>query len=135
MSFLDNLENNLKAMEGRDAMDSGGEEIKRRELERREALAAAPFIERLKEGPYADELFTEAARAGHSVRTKVDIAWLGSTLRLQARERKLELRPTPQGVVAVFLEDSREVHSTPVDLEGSPAPLIRELLGLDSKEA
>ncbi len=132
MSFLDNLENNVKAMEGRDAMEAGGQEAKQRELERQQALAAAPYLERLKAGPYTDRLFTEAARAGHRVRTKVDIAWLGNTLRLQARDRKLELRPTPEGVVAVFMEDSREVRSVPVDLDRSPAPLIRELLGIDS---
>lgn len=130
MSFLDNLENNLKAAEGRDAIDDLGQEAKRREIERQQALQAAPFIERLKSGPYTDQLFTEAARAGHSVRTKVEIAWFGTTLRLQARERKLELRPTPEGVIAVFLEDSKEVRSMPVDLDRNPAPLVHELLGI-----
>jgi hypothetical protein len=65
------------------------------------------------------------------VRTKVDITWLGTTLRLQAREKKLELRPTPQGVIAVFLEDAREVRSAPVDLNRSPARLVHELLGIE----
>ncbi|MGE5568472.1 MAG: hypothetical protein ACM3S5_05470 [Rhodospirillales bacterium] len=130
MSFLDNLEDNLKALEGSEVPDGAGQEARRRELERRQALLAAPYVERLKSASYTDPLFTEAARAGHKVRTKVDITWVGTTLRLQARERRLELRPTPQGVVAVFLEDSKELRSTPVDLDRSPAPLIHELLGL-----
>lgn len=117
-------------MEGQDGMDGQGQEAKRRELERQQALQLAPFVERLKSGPYTDQLFTEAAHAGHRVRTKVDITWIGTTLRLQAKDRKLELRPTPQGVVAVFLEDSREVRSAPVDLDRSPAPLVHELLGI-----
>jgi hypothetical protein len=128
MSFLDNLENNVEATEGRAVVDSKKDEVKRREQERRQALAAAPHAERLKSGDYTEQLFTEAARAGHSVRTKVDIAWMGTTLRLQARERKLELRPTPEGVIAVFFEDSKEVRSTPVDMDKSPAPLVHELL-------
>lgn len=131
MSFLDNLENNVKAMEGGEGvLDRKGEEARRREQERQQALAAAPHAERLKSSAYTEHLFTEAARAGHSVRTKVDIIWLGTTLRLQARDRKLELRPTPQGVIAVFFEDSREVRSAPVNLDQSPVPLVHELLGI-----
>lgn len=117
-------------MEGSEGLDGAGQEAKRRELERQQALQTAPYVERLKSASYTDPLFTEAARAGHKVRTKVDITWVGTTLRLQARERRLELRPTPEGVVAVFLEDSRELRSVPVDLDRSPAPLIHELLGL-----
>ncbi|HOK45395.1 MAG TPA: hypothetical protein PLA43_16245 [Bryobacteraceae bacterium] len=130
MSFLDNLEDNLKAFEGSEGLSSAEQEARRRERERQQALQAAPYVERLKSASYTDPLFTEAARAGHKVRTKVDITWVGTTLRLQARERRLELRPTPEGVVAVFLQDSKELRSVPVDLDRNPAPLIHELLGL-----
>jgi len=44
-----------------------------------------------------------ATRAGFSRRTKVNFIWLGTTLRLEARGSKLELRPTPQGIVAAFV--------------------------------
>jgi hypothetical protein len=131
MSFLDNLENNVKATEGAEGvLDHKGDEVRRREKERQQALAAAPHAERLRSSEYTEHLFTEAARAGHSVRTKVDISWLGTTLRLQARDRKLEMRPTPQGVIAVFFEGSTEVRSAPVNLDHSPVPLIHELLGI-----
>jgi len=49
MSFLDNLENNLKAMESLEA--SGLDDRKRRELERERSIASAPWAERLKKRP------------------------------------------------------------------------------------
>ncbi|MGE5645133.1 MAG: hypothetical protein ACM336_05015 [Acidobacteriota bacterium] len=129
MGFLDDLENNLKAMEGREEATAGNERDRaRRESERLEALAAAPHAERLRTGPFTGRLLNEAALQGHAARTKVNIAWLGSTLRLEARGRKLELRPTATGVVAAFLEITTELSSQPADLDGDPAPLVRELL-------
>ena len=129
MGFLDNLENNLKAMEGREEAGSGREQGQhRREAERRDALAAAPHAERLKSGPFTEKLLELATVAGHRVRTKVHFVWIGSTLRLEARSRRLELRPAADGVLAVFLEDGREIRSAAADLDGDPAPLIDELL-------
>ena len=55
------------------------------------------------------ELLKQAARVGFSMRTKVHIAWLGTTLRLEAREHWLELRPTSQDIVAVYLKGGEEV--------------------------
>ena len=46
------------------------------------------------------------------------MAWLGTTLRLEARDRRLELRPTANGVVAAYLENGGEVRSEPLDLAG-----------------
>jgi hypothetical protein len=128
MSFLDNLENNLKALEGRDEGAGLEQERDRRESERQEALAAAPHAARLKSGPFTAELLNQATRAGYSVRVKVQFTWLGTSLRLQARDRKLDLRPTPEGVVGVFLDGNTEVRHVPVDLDGDPAPLVQELL-------
>lgn len=129
MGFLDNLENNLKSLESReDAAEGDGRERTRRETERERARAAAPYADRLKNGPFTSELLRHVTRLGYRQRTKVHMAWLGSTLRLEARERKLELRPGPEGVIAVFLEDKNEVRSLPVDLEGDPEALAREWL-------
>jgi hypothetical protein len=127
MSFLDNLENNLKALEGREERDPG--ERRRRDAEQEQARAAAPWAEKLRTSGYTQELLGRATQAGYRQRTKVHIAWLGSTLRLEARDRKLDLRPTPDGVVAVFLEDSTEVRSQPVNLDGDPAELVEAWLG------
>jgi hypothetical protein len=129
MSFLDNLENNLKTLESRDE-GTNAENAKQRSAERQRALAAAPYAERLKSGPYTDELLKQAARAGHQARTKVHLAWLGTTLRLEVRERRLELRPTPGGVLAVFLDNGQELRAQAVDLDGDPAPLVREWLNV-----
>jgi hypothetical protein len=129
MSFLDNLENNLKTLESRDdAGQAATRDQRSRESERAAAQAAAPWAEELKKGPYTAELLRQAARIGHAMRTKVHIAWLGSTLRLEAREQRLELRPTARGVVAVYLANNEETHSEPVDLKGSAETLVRDWL-------
>ncbi|MGC9947202.1 MAG: hypothetical protein ABSF64_12605 [Bryobacteraceae bacterium] len=129
MSFLDNLESNLKSMESREERgDQNGRDAKVRDSERARAQASAVLAEQLRKGPYAAELLKQATRLGHAMRTKVHLAWLGTTLRLEARGSKLELRPTPQGVVAAFIENNAEVRSVPVDLTGDPESLVREWL-------
>jgi hypothetical protein len=129
MSFLDNLENNLKSLESREEGNESADQQRRaRERDRAQAQASAPFADELKKGPFTAELLKQSARVGFEKRTKVHVAWLGSTLRLEARDRRLELRPTADGVVAVYLEDGREVRSEPLDLTGSAEALIRAWL-------
>lgn len=128
MSYLDNLENSLKSLEKQEERDVSVHE--RREAERAKALAVAPWAEKLKDSRYAKELMDRAAEAGHRIRAKVYMTWLGNTFRLEAKGRKLELRPTPQGIVAAFVEDNNEeskLHG--VDLESNPGSLIEEWLG------
>jgi hypothetical protein len=129
MSFLDDLENNLKSLEsaaeGREALER---QERFRERDRAAAQAAAPWAEELKKSPFTGELLHQAARVGFSLRVKVHVAWLGSTLRLEARERRLELRPTPSGIVAAYLEGPREIRAEPLDLAGSPEALLRAWL-------
>jgi len=129
MSFLDNLENNLKAMESAEQKkDEAERRVRDRSAERAQALAEAPWAEELKKGHYATELLKQATRIGFSLRTKVHIAWIGTTLRLEARERRLELRPTTDGIVAAYLEDGEERRVEPLDLKGDPAELVRAWL-------
>jgi hypothetical protein len=107
MSFSDNLESSLKNLESRE--ERGGQNMrdaKQRDTERAQAQASAVYAEQLRKGTYAAELLKQATRRGHAMRTKVHLAWLGTTLRLEARGWKLELRPTPQGVTAVFVENN-----------------------------
>jgi hypothetical protein len=129
MSFLDNLENNLKALE---SLESGGlDDHKRRDAERDKAIAAAPWAERLKKSLYVGKLMRELTRAGFTRRMKVNFVWLGRTLRLEAMDQRLELQPTSHGVEAVFAE-----RTVPVDLDGEPDTLICEWLEiLDLKRA
>jgi hypothetical protein len=130
MSFLDNLENTLKSLESSEQGREDAERAQRkRDSERAKAQAVAPFAEQLKQSPYTAELLKQAARVGFSLRTKVHIAWLGSTLRLEARDKRLELRPTAQGIVAGYIENGQEVRTEPCDLTGNPEDLVRRWLG------
>ena len=129
MSFLDDLENNLKSLESHEeGNDEALRQHRARETQRVSAQAAAPYAEELKKGPFTAELLRQAARMGHALRVKIHIAWLGATLRLEARERRLELRPTPKGVLAVWIENNRESRTQPVDLKGQPDEILREWL-------
>ena len=130
MSFSDNLENQLKNLERQDERDpvAAGQSQKRRMAVRASALAAAPFAEQLKHGKFTPGLMTYATRIGHALRTKVNIVWIGATLRLQAREHKLELRPTAEGVMAHYLVSDKEVRKEKVDLNGNPETMARKWL-------
>jgi hypothetical protein len=133
MSFLDNLENNLKSLESQEEGKESAERSRRaRESTRASAQAAAPWADELKKGPFTAELLKQAARIGFSMRTKVHVAWLGATLRLEARGRRLELRPTATGVVAAYLEDGVESRSEPLDLKTDPADFVGRWLDAGS---
>lgn len=126
MGFLDNLENSLKNLEARDERDSSQHE--RLAEERARAAEVAPWAEQLKTAHYTKELLDRAAIAGHKIRTKIYMAWFESTLRLEARGRRLELRPTASGIVADFIEPDGSSRSRPVDLTGNPDALLSEWL-------
>ena len=123
MSFLDSLENNLKALESQEP--GGFDNNKRQKADRAHALAAAPWADRLKNGPYVKALMRDLTRAGFERRMKVNFAWLGTTLRMEALGERIELQPGPRGVEAVA-GDRRTV----VNLEGTPDTLIKEWLAL-----
>jgi len=127
MSFLDNLENNLKSLESREEKQDGREQ-RQREAERARALAAAPWAETLKTSPFAQELMRQATRLGFTRRMKVRMAWIGATLRLEAGEQRLELAPTAEGVEAAFFQGQERVENTPVDLDGDAAALAARWL-------
>jgi hypothetical protein len=127
MSYLDNLENTLKSLESRDERDPLIEE--RRKSERDGALAAAPWADRLKNSEFTRNLMDAAAVMGHKLRAKIYMAWLGSSLRFELRQRRLELRPTAEGIVAVFMEGNNAITSREVDLDSSPDALLDEWVG------
>ena len=131
MSFLDNLENNLKALESRDDRDPVAleREAAQRAAARAASLESAPHAEALRSGPFTDGLLTACRILGHGKRVLVRPAWVDSTLRLEAGARRMELRPTPDGVVAVFFEGGAEGENMPVDLSGDPAKLAERWLG------
>jgi len=126
MSFLDNLENSLKSLEAREERDPN--EIKRRDDQRARILAAAPWADQLKNSEYTKQLFDKAAAAGHRIRAKVYMAWVDTTLRLEAKGRALELRPTPEGIVAEFVDSTGQTVMEAVDLAGNPEALLEKWL-------
>jgi hypothetical protein len=126
MSYSDNLENNLKALESQQERDPN-EHLKRQE-QRNRVLAVAPWAEKLKESPFTQELMAHATRAAFGLRAKCYITWLQTTLRLEVREKRLELRPTPDGILAVCLENGSEVRSEPLDLAGNSEELVKRWL-------
>ena len=130
MSFLDNLENNLKALESREEKDPAKqkEEQARREAERQAALAAAPIAAALKTGPFTEKLLTACRVIGHQQRTMVRFTWLDSTLRLEAKERRLDLKPTAQGVEATFFIDNESTSQQMLTLNEDPEALARQWL-------
>ena len=140
MSFLDNLENNLKALESQEEKDP--EKIKRdrerREADRKSALLRAPHVEALKNSAFTSELLTQCRTIGHGQRVLVQFTWIGEGLRLDvkprrldAKAKRLELMPTPEGIVAVFSLDGKEIERIPMDPEASDAAaLARRWLGV-----
>src|SRR5579871_2485341 len=122
MSFLDNLENNLKSLESRD--ESAGAGDRRRNRDRAEAIAAAPWAERLRKEPFAQKLMQQATIAGRQRRIKVNLMWIDTALRLEARTSRLELRPGAKGITAVLMHGAEEVRRLPVDLAADPQALV-----------
>lgn len=132
MSFLDSLENNLKALEGTE--QTGLDDHKKRENERQRAAAAAPWAEELKRSPYTQALMQQATRAGFQMRTKVNLVWIGTTLRLEARDHRLELRPSAGGIAVVYLKGAAELKRDAVDLRGKPEGILNEWVAMLEKQ-
>jgi hypothetical protein len=117
MSFLDNLEDNLKALENREEKDPA--QIKRaqerREAERNAAILRAPHAETLKNSAFTSDLLTHCRAIGHGQRVLVQFTWIGENLRLDAKTKRLELTPTAAGITAVFSENGDETARAAVD--------------------
>jgi hypothetical protein len=128
MSFLDSLENNLKALENTE--QAGLDEHKRRESERRRTAAAAPWAEQLKQSPYTQTLLQKATRAGYQIRTKINFVWIGATLRLEARSFRLELQPAADGIAAICLRGGEELKRDLIDLSGDPDEILNGWIAL-----
>jgi hypothetical protein len=126
MSFLDNLESSLKNLESREERDP--REQQRRQDDRNRALAIRPWADALKNGAYAQKLFEQAAIAGHRIRTKIYIAWIEDSLRLEAKQRRLELKPTSEGIEASFTEPDGTSKTQPLDLKSEPEALLKQWL-------
>ncbi len=123
MSFLDSLENNLKALESREEKDP--EKLKRDQercdAERSEALARAPHVEALKKSAFTSDLLTQCRTIGHGLRVLVRFTWIGDNLRLDAGPKRMELIPTGEGIVAVYSLHRAEVRRAKLDVSTADA--------------
>ncbi len=128
MSYADNMENALKNLEAREEIDPAElRRIKARDAaEEAEKLKAAPFAEALKSGAFTQELLNHAVRIGFGHRAKVQITWLDTVLRLDAKQLRLELHPSGEGVLAKFFDEGREVRSEKIDLKKSKPEKLAE---------
>ena len=131
MSFLDNLENNLKALESREQADpeKTKRDQERRESERALALKRAPYASALKNSPFTSQLLTQCRTIGRGQRVLVQFTWIGESLRLDAAQKRMELTPTAEGIVAVMSADGVETGREPVNLDADdPAGLAKRWL-------
>jgi len=130
MSFLDNLENNLKALENLEEKDpvKVQRDRERREADRNAALLRAPHVEALKNSAFTAELLTQCRTIGHGQRVLVRFTWIGENLRLDAKAKRLELMPTAEGITAVFSSDGLETGRAAVDLQADDATALARAL-------
>jgi hypothetical protein len=126
MSFLDNLENDLKALESREEKDP--ETVKRdqerREAERNAALLRAPHVEALKNSAFTSELLTQCRTIGRGQRVLVQFTWIGENLRLDAKPKRMELVPTAEGITAVLSLNGMETGRVRVDPQTDDAAAL-----------
>ena len=128
MGFLDNLEDTLKNAErGAEREDEKSANISwTAELEA--IRAAAPNAEALKKSQWTQDLLTQCVTLGHGRRTRVGMAWIGTTLRLDARERRVDFQPTADGVIAIYSVDGAETAREPVDLQSDATAFAKKWL-------
>ena len=126
MSFSDHLENDLKNLEGLEERAAANARPKPRpRMDPKQAQAIAALNDQLRNGRFTADLLRTATRIGHGYRTKVRMTWLGSTLRLEAREHRLDLKAEPGGVKAYFSVDGQDSATRRVDLNGSGEEFAR----------
>ncbi|MEO5924987.1 MAG: hypothetical protein ABIR70_14295 [Bryobacteraceae bacterium] len=126
MGFLDNLENTLKALERQEERDP---EKVRRDQERREAdrnasIQRAPHVEALRSSAFTQELLGQCRVVGREQKVLVQFTWLDENLRLDAKEKRMELVPTAEGIIAVFSQDGAEVSQEKVNPETDNAEAL-----------
>ena len=137
MSYSDNLENNLKALERQEERDPAKvqREREQRDADQKAAVLRAPYAEALKTSAFTNQLLTHCRVIGQQHKLPVRFTWLGETLRLDAKElqaesaRRVELVPTAEGIVAVFSVDGQETKRAKLNVEkDDPAAFAREWL-------
>lgn len=130
MSYLDNLENSLKALEAREQFDpeQQARDAQKRERERDAAARRAPYVRALKASTLTGQLLGACRKLGPGFGIYVQITWVDEALRLEARDCRLELVPTADGIEGVYSRNGEELRREPIDLEGDGEALARNWL-------
>jgi hypothetical protein len=127
MSYLDNLENSLKALEGQEERDPAAAQRRSeaRARERDAAVKRGPHVRALQSSAFTGQLLGACRQLGPKLGMYVNVVWVDGALRLEARDQRLELAPTAEGIDAVYFADGEEQKREPVDLDGDGAALAK----------
>lgn len=128
MSFLDSLENNLKALEEREKELEAVPDANAGAARRDAAARTAPHAEALKQSSFAGALIVASRVQGRSRRIPIRTAWIGSSLCIESGAHRLELEPGPDGVHALYREGVHTSKREPVKLDGDAAALAAKWL-------
>jgi hypothetical protein len=130
MSYLDNLENSLKALEAREQFDpeQQAREAQKRERDRDAAAKRAPHARALNASAFTGQLLGACRKLGPSLGIYVQITWVDDGLRLEARDSRLELVPTAEGIEGVYSRNGEELRRELIDLEGDGEALAKNWL-------
>ncbi len=130
MSYLDNLENSLKALESSEERDPAAiaAQQQRRAEERNAAVLRGPHVRALKTSNFTGQLLGACRKLGPTLGVYVQVTWVDEALRLDVRDQRLALVPTSEGIEAVYLKDGQEERRTAISLEGDGEALARQWL-------
>ena len=85
-------------------------------------------INALPNGKWTQDLLTHCVTIGHGKRVRVGMPWIGTTFRLDAREKRLDLQPNAQGILGIFSVDGAITALAPIGLNSDPAGLVKQWL-------
>ena len=80
----------------------------------------------MKNSAFTSELLTQCRTIGHGQRVLVRFTWIGETLRLDAKEKRMELVPTSQGITVAFFADGSETWRGSVDPQSDDAAALAQ---------
>ena len=128
MSYLDNLENSLKALESQEERDPAAAQrrVEAQAQQRAAAVKRAPHVKALQSSNFTGQLLGACRQLGPKLGMYVQVTWIEGALRLDIRGQRLELTPTAEGIDAVYLADGNEERRESVDLSTDGAELVRK---------
>jgi len=81
-------------------------------------------VEALRDSAFTSELLGQCRVVGREAKVLVQFTWIGENLRLDAKEKRMELVPTADGIIAVVSENGVESDQWKVDPEKDEAAAL-----------